>query len=151
MKNRNYSLDIFGLAAKSGRSVAFPLTRQIRIGTMQCDVLVEWAVNTNSQMRKGVVELCVLRVVEMQGEAYGYEIIQRLRELGSFQLTESTVYPLLARLAKSRTLLVRMESSDSGPPRRYYRLSNQGAERLTELLRQWEETRSCVLTLWEQN
>ena len=105
----------------------------------------------NSQMRKGVVELCVLRVVEVQGEAYGYEIIQRLTELRSFELTESTVYPLLARLAKNRTLLVRTEPSESGPPRRYYRLSAQGRERLATLFAQWEETKNCVQNLWEQN
>ena len=88
-------------------------------------------------------------VVEMQGEAYGYEIIQRMTELRSFHLTESTVYPLLARLAKGRILLVRTEASVSGPPRRYYRLSSQGRERLTKLLAQWEETKNCVQNLWE--
>ena len=105
--------------------------------------------SSNSQMRKGVVELCVLRVVEMENEAYGYQILRRLEELGSFQLTESTVYPLLTRLAKNRTLLVRVEPSASGPPRRYYRISKQGKERLIKLLAQWEETRTSVQNLWE--
>ena len=106
---------------------------------------------TNSQMRKGVVELCVLRVVEIEGEAYGYQILQRLEQLGSFQLTESTVYPLLTRLAKSGVFQVRMERSESGPPRRYYRLSARGKQQLAELREQWRDTVLSVQNLWETN
>lgn len=69
-----------------------------------------------TQLRKGVVELAVLASLG-DGEAYGYRIVERLRSLPGLALTESTVYPVLARLARDSFLAVRAEQSPAGPTR----------------------------------
>ena len=89
-----------------------------------------------AQLRKGLVELCVMAALE-DGEAYGYEILQRLGDAGNLAVTESTVYPILVRLAKDDLVEVRVAPSPSGPPRRYYRLTDAGRGRLADMRRYW--------------
>ena len=89
-----------------------------------------------SQLRKGVVEFCVMGALG-DGEAYGYQIVQRLAEAEGLAVSESTVYPILARLAKDKLVSVRAADSPSGPPRRYYRLTRDGHERLAEMGAYW--------------
>ena len=96
-----------------------------------------------SQLRKGLVELCVLGALD-DGEAYGYEILQRLARADNLAITESTVYPILARLAKQGLLAVRVAPSPSGPPRRYYRLTDTGRARLSEMGRYWRHLTAAV-------
>jgi PadR family transcriptional regulator PadR len=91
-----------------------------------------------AQLRKGLVELCVMGALD-DGEAYGYEILQRLGDAGNLAVTESTVYPILVRLARDDLVEVRTAPSPSGPPRRYYRLTRQGRRRLEEMRRYWRE------------
>ena len=74
----------------------------------------------STQLRKGLAELCVLAAVRQLGEAYGYQLVQFLTEHNGLELTESTVYPLLARLAREGQLSVTTAPSPAGPPRRYY-------------------------------
>jgi PadR family transcriptional regulator PadR len=90
----------------------------------------------DTQLRKGVVELAVLAVLA-QEEAYGYRIVERLRASPSLEFTESTVYPVLTRLAREGLLAVRTQPSPTGPPRRYYRLTSEGRKRLDHMTRQW--------------
>lgn len=85
-----------------------------------------------TQMRKGLIELCALRLLR-RGESYGYEIVQRLRERPALAVSESTVYPVLARLREEGYLQTRDLPSASGPPRRYYALTPRGRARLAEL------------------
>jgi PadR family transcriptional regulator PadR len=100
-----------------------------------------------TQVRKGVVELLVLAALR-QREAYGYELLQRLSagaEGGpGMELTESTLYPVLARLAGEGLLAVRHAASSSGPPRRYYRLTAAGGKRLREMVGRWREVNAAV-------
>lgn len=96
-----------------------------------------------TQLRKGLVELCVMAVLR-DGEAYGYEILQRLSAAAGLAITESTVYPILSRLAGEGMLTVRAAPSPSGPPRRYYRLTPQGRARLREMVAGWKELSSAV-------
>ncbi|QDU38731.1 lineage-specific thermal regulator protein [Maioricimonas rarisocia] len=91
-----------------------------------------------TQLRKGVVELVVLAALE-QGEAYGYELLQRINGIDGLGMTESTVYPLLARLTREKALTVRAVPSSSGPPRRYYRLTSTGKHRLREMTAHWKD------------
>ena len=100
-----------------------------------------------SQMRKGVIELCVLGTLG-EGEAYGYLILQRLGGTGELAVTESTVYPILARLAKDRLVSVRVAESPSGPPRRYYRLTSDGWKRLDDMRASWSLLRDAVDSLF---
>ena len=96
-----------------------------------------------TQFRKGLVELCVLAALR-DDEAYGYQIVEQLGRIAGLEVTESTVYPLLARLARDRHLTVRTGPSPAGPPRRYYRLSDSGRQRLAEMLSHWESLQSSV-------
>ncbi|MEL6179565.1 MAG: PadR family transcriptional regulator, partial [Myxococcota bacterium] len=80
-------------------------------------------------MRKGVIELALLAALH-DGEAYGYEILQRLDQREGLSMTESTVYPVLARLTTQGLLSVRKVPSPKGPPRRYYRLTATGQQRM---------------------
>ena len=97
----------------------------------------------DSTHTKGLVELCVLGALH-HGEAYGYEILQRLAQADNLAITESTVYPILARLAKEGTLEVRVAPSPSGPPRRYYRLTEAGRKRLAEMRQYWRDLTAAV-------
>jgi PadR family transcriptional regulator, regulatory protein PadR len=101
-----------------------------------------------SQLRKGVVELAVLAVIG-RGETYGYRIVSDLQRLDGFQLTESTVYPVLARLARDGVLAIRAEESPSGPKRRYYRLTSVGRERLRRMTECWKTVSDSLRTLLE--
>src|SRR5882757_5568290 len=89
-----------------------------------------------TQLRKGVVELAVLASIA-RGESYGYQIVERLRGLAGLALTESTVYPVLTRLARDGALAVRTEASPAGPTRRYYRLTEDGRRRFLRMLEDW--------------
>lgn len=95
------------------------------------------------QMRKGLVELGVLAVLRDQ-ETYGYDIVSRLRKCEGMTLTESTVYPVLARLEESACVAVRTGPSPSGPPRRYFRLTRAGHDRLAALTGQWHTVSSGI-------
>ena len=96
-----------------------------------------------TQFRKGLVELCVLAVLR-DDEAYGYQIVERLGLVSGLEVTESTVYPVLARLARDRCVSVRTAPSPSGPPRRYYRLSDAGRQRLDEMTGHWQAIQHSV-------
>src|SRR5688500_3726613 len=96
--------------------------------------MVDWA----TQLRKGLLEMVVLATIARDGEAYGYSILEKLSRLPGLELSESTVYPMLSRLAKERLLSVRSEPSPSGPPRRYYRLTALGDRRLGEMQHTWK-------------
>ncbi len=90
-----------------------------------------------AQMRKGTVELCVLAVLE-DSEGYGYGIVKDLQKIEALAFTESTVYPVLARLTKDRFLKVRVVDSPDGPRRRYYALTVAGRSRLAQMRVYWE-------------
>jgi PadR family transcriptional regulator PadR len=97
----------------------------------------------NTQLRKGLLELCVLALLRRR-EEYGYGVVAALAAQPALEASESTVYPLLARLLRERHLAVRKAPSRLGPPRRYYRLTSSGASRLALLSRAWREAAAAV-------
>ncbi len=101
-----------------------------------------------TQLRKGVVELAVLASIG-RGETYGYRIVEQLQKLEGLALTESTVYPVLTRLARDGYLAVRTEESPSGPTRRYYRLTAEGQRRLRQLAESWRKVSQSLSALIE--
>ncbi|MFO0960465.1 MAG: PadR family transcriptional regulator [Isosphaeraceae bacterium] len=101
-----------------------------------------------TQMRKGVVELAVLASIA-GGETYGYRIVEHLRKVEGLEFTESTVYPVLTRLARDGSLAIREESSPSGPTRRYYRLTEGGQARLSAMSASWRKVSRSLDTLLE--
>ena len=96
----------------------------------------------NAQMRKGVLELCILSIVS-QEDAYASDIIGKLKE-ARLIVVEGTLYPLLTRLKNEGLLGYRWEESTQGPPRKYYTLTDNGKEALVELKKSWEELVSAV-------
>lgn len=99
-----------------------------------------------AQVRKGLVELCVLAALD-QGEAYGYQLLQRLAAVKGLAITESTVYPILSRLTEDGLLTVRAALSPAGPPRRYYRLTPAGRARMKEMSQYWGQIELSVAEL----
>ena len=99
-----------------------------------------------TELRRGLVELCVLAVLR-SGEAYGYQIVEQLKRDADLEFTESTVYPVLARLHREKFLALRRERSSSGPARRYFRLTASGVRRYQEMLGQWRELSAQIARL----
>ncbi len=93
--------------------------------------------NTKAQMRKGVLELCILSLLSGK-EAYASEIIETLKA-HKLLVVEGTVYPLLTRLKNDGLLSYRWEESLSGPPRKYYKITPLGETVLSELRKAWGE------------
>lgn len=101
--------------------------------------------NTQSQMRKGVLEYCILSIIK-RGEAYPGDIIDEMKSAG-LQLLEGTLYPLLNRLKNAGILTYQWVESNSGPPRKYFRLTDRGFEFYTLLETTWNELATGVETV----
>ncbi len=91
--------------------------------------------NAKAQMRKGILEYCILSILS-HGDAYASDIIKQLKE-AQLIVVEGTLYPLLTRQKNAGLLAYRWEESTSGPPRKYYRLTDKGTEFLTHLDNSW--------------
>jgi len=98
--------------------------------------------NTKAQMRKGVLEYCILSILK-DGEAYTSDILETLKD-AKMLVVEGTVYPLLTRLKNAGLLNYRWEESTSGPPRKYYGLTETGKLFLKELNTTWSELQDAV-------
>ena len=105
--------------------------------------------NTKAQMRKGVLELCILALLEHK-DAYASDIIEHLKK-AEMIVVEGTLYPLLTRLKNAELLGYRWEESTSGPPRKYYSLTPVGKKALTELQTSWDTLVEAVNKTTQQN
>lgn len=101
--------------------------------------------NTEVQMRKGVLEYCILLILSKQ-DAYSSDIIDTLRN-NDMTVVEGTLYPLLARLKNNGTLQYRWEESKSGPPRKYYHLTEEGTQYLKTLDFSWQRMQLSINNL----
>ncbi|CAM2809125.1 transcriptional regulator, PadR family [Flavobacterium succinicans] len=104
--------------------------------------------NTKAQMRKGVLEFCILSVLK-EKDAYTSEILDTLKD-AKLLVVEGTIYPLLTRLKNDGLLNYRWEESNSGPPRKYYGLTEIGQTFLTELSGTWNELSDAVNLITNQ-
>lgn len=104
--------------------------------------------NTKAQMRKGILEFCILSLLKDK-DCYTSEILDMLKD-AKLLVVEGTVYPLLTRLKNDDLLSYRWEESTSGPPRKYYRLTEQGDLFLKELAVTWKELSDAVNTITKQ-
>lgn len=95
-----------------------------------------------SQMRKGMLEFCVLLLIS-RGEIYASEIITRLKSARMI-VVEGTLYPLLTRLKNDELLAYRWEESSSGPPRKYYNITPKGEAYLNMLREGWNEISATI-------
>lgn len=102
-----------------------------------------------TQMRKGALEYCVLALLSGPPR-YGLELIQTLGEVDGMLTSEGTLYPLLGRLRREGLVQTEWRESDSGPPRRYYRLTPRGEASLEAFRREWTTFRDAVDTILEK-
>lgn len=105
--------------------------------------------NTQAQMRKGILEYCILLIIAQQ-DAYVPDIISKLKA-SKMIVVEGTIYPLLTRLKNTGLLSYRWEESQQGPPRKYYSITEQGRGFLKELENSWEELTSAVNSIKENH
>lgn len=98
--------------------------------------------NTQAQMRKGVLEFCIMSIIS-QGEIYPSDIIAKMKE-SKLIVVEGTLYPLLTRLKNAGLLTYTWVESKSGPPRKYYKTTPPGEEFLKELRITWDELVEAV-------
>ena len=101
--------------------------------------------NTKAQMRKGVLEFCIMSVME-DGEVYPSDIINKLKD-SKLIVVEGTLYPLLTRLKNAEMLTYRWVESNSGPPRKYFSLTEKGEAFYKELQQTWQELANGVNAL----
>ncbi len=90
----------------------------------------------NTQLKKGVLELCVLAQLE-GGDKYGYELTERISV--EMSIAGGTLYPILRKLKTEEYVITYLVESDSGPARKYYRLTEKGKQYLAELEHIWDE------------
>ena len=102
-----------------------------------------------AQLRKGVLELCILSIVSRQ-DAYASDIINKLKE-ARLIVVEGTLYPLLTRLKYEGMLSYRWEESTQGPPRKYYRITETGHKSLEEMSNEWRELVEAVERLMTED
>lgn len=98
--------------------------------------------NTKAQMRKGILEFCILSLIR-EREMYVSDLISALKD-GGLDVVEGTLYPLLTRLKNAEILSYRWEESTGGPPRKYYQITEQGQVFLSELEKTWNELTQSV-------
>ena len=98
--------------------------------------------NTKAQMRKGILEFCILSLINNR-EMYVSDLIDELKK-GKLDVVEGTLYPLLTRLKNGEFLSYRWEESTGGPPRKYYRITDAGREEFKESLKEWTEFTKAV-------
>jgi PadR family transcriptional regulator PadR len=103
--------------------------------------------NTQSQMRKGVLEYCILTLASA-GEMYASDIITHLKD-AKLIVVEGTLYPLLTRLKNAGLLKYEWKESDQGPPRKYYSLTEEGQAFTEQLADTWSELKSSVTKITE--
>jgi PadR family transcriptional regulator PadR len=101
--------------------------------------------NTQSQMRKGILEFCILSVIR-RGEAYPSDIVEEMKA-ANLNILEGTLYPLLTRLKNAEMLNYRWVESNSGPPRKYFLLTPKGEAFYNELEATWNELANAVNAL----
>lgn len=104
--------------------------------------------NTQSQMRKGIFEFCILSIIR-RGEAYPSDIVEEMRA-ANLQILEGTLYPLLTRLKNADMLTYRWVESNAGPPRKYFSLTEKGEAFYKELEQTWQELANGVNALTQK-
>lgn len=97
----------------------------------------------HTELLRGALDLCLLAVME-QGPAYGYEMTKRLRGRGLSIVGEGSIYPLLGRLGREGLVETYRAASDGGPPRKYYRPSQEGPRALATGVSEWRAARDAI-------
>ncbi|HTU27992.1 MAG TPA: PadR family transcriptional regulator [Solirubrobacteraceae bacterium] len=105
--------------------------------------------STISQLRRGVLEFCVLALLR-EGERYSFDLVRALGDVDGLVTSEGTLYPLLGRLRREGLVESMWRESSAGPPRRYYTITSDGDATLRTFAAQWSRFRDSVDSLLEQ-
>lgn len=95
----------------------------------------------NSQMKRGTLEMCALSVIN-SGDCYGYEIVNRIS--ACMEITEGTIYPLMKRLRDGKLIDSYIVESPEGPPRKYYKITEEGKSELLRMTAEWSEFEESI-------
>jgi len=90
----------------------------------------------NVQLKKGVLELCVLSLVTRK-DYYGYELVNEISK--NIQISDGTIYPILRRLTQDGYFVTYLQESQEGPPRKYYKITDEGKDHIKEFLNDWQQ------------
>ena len=93
--------------------------------------------NWTNQLRKGMLELCILNDIRNR-KMYGYEIVRRLRRIEGLIISEGAIYPILSRLKRQGLVATSIQESSSGPARKYYKLTQRGEEMVSWMNAYWQ-------------
>ncbi len=93
--------------------------------------------NWTNQLRKGVLELCILNDIRNR-KMYGYEIVRRMRKIEGLIISEGAIYPILSRLKRQGLVETTIQESPDGPARKYYTLTKQGEEMVSQMNAYWQ-------------
>ena len=104
----------------------------------------------NAQLLKGILEFCVLKLIETS-PTYGYEIVLQLKNVGFSGISESTLYPLLLRLEQQGRVTVERRPSPKGPSRKYYLITETGKNALAEFRQEWAQLGQLVETIFKED
>ena len=89
----------------------------------------------NTQLKKGILEMCVLYVIN-EHDMYGFEVIEKLAK--DIDVNENTIYPILRRLTAQKLFIIYEKQTNLGAPRKYYQITKAGKKRLEENLSEWK-------------
>lgn len=101
----------------------------------------------NAQFKKGILEICVLVLLEKQ-DRYGYELVKKISD--KIEISEGSMYPLLRRLTKEGYFTTYLQESSGGPSRKYYKITEQGRDYLHEQMQEWKDFSHAVNQLIEE-
>ena len=106
---------------------------------MHCTIVPEMEIadNWTTQLRKGVLELCILNIIG-RSRVYGYDIVRQLRDIDALVVSEGTIYPILSRLKRDGLVRTSLEESPEGPARKYYELTRRGEQLLDDMNGYWD-------------
>ena len=99
--------------------------------------------NWTNQLRKGVLELCILNDIRNR-KMYGYEIVRRMRKIEGLIISEGAIYPILSRLKRQDLVETSIQESPDGPARKYYKLTKQGEEMISQMNAYWQAISSAT-------
>jgi PadR family transcriptional regulator PadR len=102
----------------------------------------------DTQYKKGILPMCVLSVLKTE-DSYGYKLSSIISK--EIDVSEGTIYPLLKRMKKDNLVTTYLKESDSGPPRKYYKITEHGLKRYMDLIKEWKEFNSRVLNLIKED
>lgn len=102
----------------------------------------------NTQFKKGILDLCVLSILHNE-DCYGYDIVNKI--MNYMAISEGSIYPLLRRFKKDHLVTSYLKESIEGPPRKYYKLTDEGEIAYEKLMDDWSAFQSSINQLITEN